>query len=158
MRINKFLFISIVLLFGATHVIAQKTPATAKTQKFKAPKLYTHLGNAIDSIVTLTEAEAENIIALPLKVVDDKKNVYSVTSYQFLYNRRVVTEDEMSGKVTPTSSIASSRFTSTPLPQLWVNQVREQLKSGEYLYFFDVIAKDAQGRVMYASTLKIMVK
>jgi len=157
MRIIKLLFISIGLLFGA-NVHAQKTPATVKTQKFKAPKLFTHLGNVTDSVVTITEAEAENIIALPLKIVDDKKNEYTVSSYQFLYNRRVVTEDEQSGKVTPTSSIASSRFTSSPLPQLWVNQVREQLKSGEYLYFFDVIAKDSQGRVMYASTLKIMVK
>ena len=129
----------------------------AVSQKFKAPKLYTSLGSFKDSSFVSVE-QGEVIIAMPLKIVDDKKNEYSISSYQFLYRRRVVTEDEKTGKVSPASSISSNRFKTTPLPELWVNTIREELKPGEELYFFDVIAKDAQGRVMYASNLKIMVK
>ena len=39
-----------------------------------------------------------------------------------------------------------------------LNKIKEQLKSGEELYFFDVIAKDTLGRVMYASSLKILIQ
>ena len=156
----KLIFFTILGFFFIQTGNAQK-PATQKpattSQKFKAPKLYTSLGSFKDSSFVSVE-QAEAIIAMPLKIVDDKKNEYSVSSYQFLYRRRVVTEDEQTGKVSPASSISSDRFKTTPLPELWVNTIREELKPGEELYFFDVIAKDAQGRVMFASSLKIMIQ
>jgi len=135
---------------------AGKKPATA-TQKFKPPKLYTTLGSFKDSTGVPLE-QALNIIAMPLKIVDDKNTEYRVSSYQFLYKRRVVTEDEQTGKVSPASSILSNRFTSTPLPEIWVNNIGQELKAGEELFFFDVIARDAQGRVINASSLKIIVQ
>ena len=134
-----------------------KKPATASTTKFKQPKLYATLGSYKDSTGVPVD-QVLNIIGLPLKVVDNKKVEYTVTSYQFLYKRRVVTEDEKTGQASPASSISSSRFSTTPLPELWVNTIGQELKAGEELYFFDVIAKDAQGRVMVASSLKIMVQ
>src|SRR5205085_10333075 len=121
---------------------------------FKAPKLFTILSTYKDSALVTVE-EAEQIIAMPLRIVDDKKNVYRLSSYQFLYRKKGVTEDEQTGKVTPTTSISSALFKSSPLSDLWINLIREELKAGEELYFFDVIAKDAQGRVMYAPDLKI---
>ncbi len=139
---------------------AQKKPAkrpVTTVQKFKAPKLYTFLSSYKDS-VSVPLAIAESIIAAKLQVFDDKKNEYTVTSYQFLYRKKTVTEDEQTGKVSPATSIVADRFTTTPLPGLWINKIREELKTGEELYFFDVIAKDTQGRVMYASSLKIMVQ
>ena len=72
--------------------------------------------------------------------------------------KKTVTEDEQTGKVSPATSMVADRFTATPLPGLWINKIREELKAGEELYFFDVIAKDAKGRVMYASSLKIMIQ
>ena len=139
---------------------AQRTPAkkpVSTVQKFKAPKLYTFLSSYKDS-VTIPLPIAESIIAAKLQVFDDKKNEYAITSYQFLYRKRTITEDEQTGKTSPASSIVSDRFTTTPLAALWVNKIREELKTGEELYFFDVIAKDTQGRVMYASSLKIIVQ
>jgi hypothetical protein len=44
------------------------------------------------------------------------------------------------------------------MPAIWVTQIKEQVNKGEELYFFDVIAKDAQGRVMYAPNLKIITQ
>lgn len=135
--------------------VVKKQPTPAKI--FKAPKLHSYLGIYKDS-VSISADLAENNIAAPLKIYDDNKVEYQISSYQFLYKKITVTENEENGKISASSSIASARFVVTPLPDLWVNQIREQVKSGEELYFFDIIAKDAHGRVMYASDLKIKVQ
>ena len=142
-----------LLLAGGIELQAQTKPVA----KYKVPKLFTQIGGLRDS-VSIPVSEAENIIGQPLKIFDDKKGVYTISSYQFLYRKRGVTENEETGKVTPITSIVSSLFKITPLPDTWLTQVREQVKPGEELFFFDVIAKDALGRVMYAPNLKIMVK
>jgi hypothetical protein len=41
---------------------------------------------------------------------------------------------------------------------MWLSMVRENLRPGEEIIFFDIIVKDAQGRFMYAPNLKLMVK
>ena len=148
------IFFVLMLLAAGINLKAQTKPAFTK---YKVPPLYTQLGGLRDSI-SIPVNEAENIIGQALKVFDNKKGLYTISSYQFLYRKKGVTENEETGKVSPITSIVSSRFKITPLPATWVTQVREQLKSGEELFFFDVIAKDAQGRVMYAPNLKIMVK
>lgn len=89
MKIFQFAFL--FLLFGSSvlSVTAQKKapPKTVKyAVKFKAPKLITLLGNFKDS-VSINAGDAENIIGLPLRIVDDKKNVYTISSYQFLYKK-----------------------------------------------------------------------
>ncbi|CAN5854253.1 hypothetical protein BH11BAC4_BH11BAC4_17220 [soil metagenome] len=162
MRISfKTLFFTIVCCFFVSAGQAQKPvakkPVITPVKKYRQPKLYTTLGSYKDSSNVPVD-QVLNIINLPLKIVDDKKIEYTITSYQFLYKRRVVTEDEQSGKVSPASSISSGRFTTSPLPELWINTIGQNLIAGEELYFFDVIAKDVQGRVMVASSLKIMVQ
>jgi hypothetical protein len=152
MKFFKLLLLAFVLL-SSQHLLAQTKPAPVK---FKPPKLFTQMGGFRDS-VTLSVAEAENIINQPLKIFDDKKGLYTISSYQFLYRRKVVTEDETTGKAIPTSSMVASTFKVTPMPEIWVNSVKEQVRPGEELYFFDIIAKDAQGRVMYAPDFKIKV-
>jgi len=161
MRIISRLFLLIVASSFVTVASAQRKPVNkpvvTSTQKFKPPKLYTFLTSYKDS-VSIPVAIAESIIAGKLKIYDDKKTEYTVSSYQFLYKKKTVTEDELTGKVSAASSMVSERFTVSPLPGLWIDKIREQLKAGEELYFFDVIAKDAQGRVMYASSLKIITQ
>ena len=78
----------------------------AQTKKQPRPVLTTLVSQYKDS-VKLNAEEAERVIAQPLRVIDDKKTVYTIASYQFLYRRNVVTEDEQTGKITPTTSIAS---------------------------------------------------
>lgn len=157
LKLSLFFVINLVLLSTVTAQKPTNKKPAATVQKTKPPKLTTVLATYKDSVVIPLEA-AVNAIATPLKIYDDKKTEYTVSSYQFLYRKRTVTEDEISGKVSPASSVVSNFFKVTPLPQLWLDQVRDQLKSGEELYFFDVIAKDAQGRVMYASNLKIITQ
>lgn len=144
----------------ATTLAQKPKPASAKpvpVQKFKPPKLTCSLGTRSDSAIVPVE-EALQMILLPLNITDDKKNPYTISSYQVMYKRRAVTEDEQTGKVTPTTSTVASLFRETPLPELWKRSISEQLKSGEEIFFFDIIAKDAQGRLMFAPDLKIKIK
>jgi hypothetical protein len=106
---------------------------------------------------SISVEEALRIIDLPLTIHDDKNTAYTISSYQFLYRKKGVTEDE-AGNLSPTSTISSDRFKVSPLPPLWINIIKEQVKSGEEFYFFDVIAKDSHGKVMYASNLKLMIR
>ncbi len=160
MNLSKITFLLALALCSTTLLLAQKKPVKKAeiipVQKFKAPKLYCTLDTYRDS-VTISAEEAARIVGLPLKIYDDKKKEYNISSYQFLYRKKGVTEDEQ-GKVTPTTSISSDRFKVTPLPEIWVNLIRGQVKAGEEFFFFDVIAKDAQGRVMYAPNLKLLIR
>ena len=162
MHIPKVFLLLMISLFTIQLVHAQqKKPAkkneVTPVQKFKAPKLHTALDSYNDS-TTISPDEAARIIGLPLKIYDDKKVEYSISSYQFMYKKAGVTEDEQTGKLSPTTTMSSERFKVSPLPELWINIIREQVKAGEEFYFFDVIAKDAHGRVMYAPTLKITIR
>jgi len=147
------------VLFNCTAAMSQKpaTTVTKPAQKFKPPKLTTLLGIRSDS-VTVYKEEAVQLVALPLKINDDKKNVYTISSYRFMYKRRAVTEDEETGKVTPIMSNVTDLFRETPLPKLWVKIITEQLRAGEELYYYDIVAKDAQGRLMFAPVLSIKIK
>lgn len=148
---KQFNLILFLLLFVAG---SQVNAQTRSTGKYKPPTLFTQLGIFRDS-VKLNINDAVSVINQPLKIFDDKKLAYTVSSYQLMYKRKTVTEDEETGKVTPATSMVASQFTSTPLSEIWVNSVRAQMQPGEELLFFDVIAKDAQGRVMYAPNFKI---
>ena len=161
--IVKLLF-TVVFSFTVSAALAQKPkpkPATTTKpvgfQKFTPPKLISMLGIRSDSAMVFRE-EALQLISLPLKVTDDKKNIYSITSYQVMYKRKAVTEDERTGKVSPVTSTASDIFRTTPLPPIWIKILTEQMRAGEELYFFDIVAKDTQGRMMFAPELRIKIK
>jgi hypothetical protein len=152
------------LVMAANFAMSQKPkPATAKpkvttVQKFKPPTLKSALGNRADSVVKVSVDEAIQLVALPLTITDDKKSVYTITSYQCMYKRKGVTEDEVSGKVSPTTNIVADLFRTTPLPEIWKKIIAEQVKAGEEIFFFDIVVKDAKGRLMFAPNLKLIVE
>ncbi len=153
-----FAFIICCSVFTTATFAQKTTPAKTTFVKFKPPVLSTSLGVLKDSV--LAEVAQANAILANKLVVNDaaKKGIYTVQSYQFLYKKRTVKEDEQ-GNVSPTTSISSQAFyDSKPLPEIWVRTIREDLKPGEELYFFDIIVKDNLGRIMYAPNLKIMTK
>jgi hypothetical protein len=148
--------INFILFLLALTIGSQATAQSKPAGKYKPPPLFTQLGIFRDS-VKLNTTDVIAVINQPLKIFDDKKVPYAVSSYQLIYKKKAVTENEETGKVTPITSIVASQFTKTPLPEIWINQVRAQVQPGEELLFFDVIAKDAQGRVMYAPNFKIVI-
>ena len=160
MQISRALFILVMAIMTGLSVSAQNQSAKKTVNsypKFKPPVLITVLGTHKSS-TTIGVQEAEALIGMPLKITDSKNNQYTVSSYQFLYRKKGVTEDEATGKLSPATTISSSLFKQTPLPKIWVEKIREEVKQGEELYFFDVIARDNNGRVLYAPELKLTVQ
>lgn len=155
MRLLLIALLSLPVLPAFSQRNNAKPPATVP-QKAK-PKLKTSWGAYSDS-ATITVDEARNLASALIKVTDDKKVNYTVTTYQLAYRRFAVTEDETTGKVTPTSSLVAKQFAATPLSEVWIRQLNEQLRPGEELYLFDIVVKDAQGKLYFAPELKIKTK
>lgn len=151
-----------VALFSTSVAMAQpvkpvKPIKPATVQKFKPPKVKTAWGRCVDSI-GITKEEAAQLLSIPLRITDAQNKAYTIASYQVAYTRVTVTEDEATGKVLPSTEMVSDRFTVTPLPELWQNNIKTRLKKGEKFYFFDVIVKDAQGRLFFAPDLKVQIQ
>jgi hypothetical protein len=157
MRYIKLFTILFLLATTLTNYAQRPKPTSNLYAKFKAPKLTATLGGYKDSSF-VTAQIADAIVGAKLNVVDAKNMPYTISSYQFLYRKIVVSEDEATGKAYNTTSVKSSLFKTSPLPAIWLNMVRENLRPGEEIIFFDIIVKDAQGRFMYAPNLKLMVK
>ncbi len=157
MRYIKSFTIVFLLCVSLTNYAQKPKPASNLYAKFKSPKLIASLGGYKDSSF-VPAITADAIMGAKLNVVDAKNVAYTVSSYQFLYRKIVVSEDEATGKAYNTTSVKSSLFKVSPLPAMWLSMVRENLRSGEEIIFFDIIVKDAQGRFMYAPNLKLTVK
>lgn len=127
------------------------------TEKYKPPKLFTALGNAKDSSI-LSVKDLTALVPLELSIKDEAGNKYGISSYQFVYKRVAVTEDEKTGKAMPTTTMVSSLFRHTPLPKIWITQITQELKPGEELFFFDIFVTDNKGRILAAPDMRILAK
>jgi len=95
---------------------------------------------------------------LPLKITDGNKILYTIDSYQFLYKRKSVIQDEQTGQKQNTFTKVSDRFRSTPLPKVWIDNLKGGFQKDEELYFFDIVVKDKTGRLFSAPELKITIQ
>ncbi len=134
-----------------------KNGAIAPVTKFKPPVVKTFLGKN-EKETTVTVDEANQLVNLPLKISDDKNNVYTIISYQFLYRKKSVIENEENGKRENVFTITADRFKSTPLPKVWQDNISGGLQKDEELYFFDIVVNDKLNRKFFAPNLKIIVK
>lgn len=142
------------LVLSAQKPARNTIPAGASAKK---PNVHSSLGTATGSPAFSVEA-ARQLVALPLKITDDKNVAYVISSYQFAYKRIGITEDEETGKTSAQTDIAADRFTVTPLPPVWQKNIVDGLHKGEELYFFDIIVFDKQGRRFFAPELKISIQ
>lgn len=134
-----------------------KQSAITPVAKFKPPAVKTFLGrNANDATVTVDEAN--QLINLPLKITDDKNNVYSISSYQFMYKKKSVIENEETGKKEIVFTTVADRFNTTPLPKVWRDNIGGGFQKDEELLFFDIIVNDKLNRKFYAPNLKIRIQ
>jgi hypothetical protein len=147
-------FLWLVML--SSFSIAQ-TPAKP-VAKYKPPVVKTYLGNDTGIGTKISVAEGKQIIALPLKIIDAKNNIYPITSYQFSYKRIGIVEDDSTGVTTPQSDMVAARFRDTPLSTVWITTIQDELHSGEELYFFDIVAKDKDGKIFFAPELKLVIE
>lgn len=145
------------LLFVTSAIIAQDKTVITNEPKFKPPVVKTYLGINQNG-AAVTKEEADQLIGLPLKIVDDKDNRYLIDSYQFLYRRKSMVQNDETGRKEATFTIVADRFFSTPLPKVWIDNTKDQFQKDEQLYFFDIVVKDKQGRKFFAPELKITIQ
>ena len=107
---------------------------------------------------TVTVDEANQLVNLPLKITDDKNNVYTISSYQFMYKKKSVIENEETGKKEIVFGTTADLFKSTQLPKVWQDNINGGIQKGEELFFFDVIVNDKLNRKFFAPNIKIIVK
>lgn len=158
MKIINFL----IFLIAISSVNGQAQKSTSKTavKPMNAPvpfKLKTRLG-IYDNGSIVNVNEGRQLLGFPVKVFDGKNIPCSIISYNFMYHRKGLIEDEKSQKKQSVFTSVGDRFTSTPLPALWKDNIMETLQKGEELYFFDIIIKDRSGRRTFAPELKISIQ
>ncbi|HEY8658257.1 MAG TPA: hypothetical protein VIL78_04425 [Hanamia sp.] len=157
MKSLKYLLFLFIFSTSVLFSFAQEKPIITKVAKFKPPIVKTFLGNNQNGD-SVELAKASRLIALPLQIKDNKNNEYAIDSYQFLYRQKGYLQDEETGKVKVVFTIKSDRFFNTPLPESWVNSLKNVFQKDEQLYFFDIVVKDKEGRRFFAPELKITIK
>ena len=145
------------LVFSVSAVFAQDKEIITKEPKFKPPVVETYLG-VNQNGASVTKEEASQLIGLPLKIVDDKNNAYPISTYRFLYKEKGYIVDDETGKNEVTFTNVADRFDKTPLPKVWIDNIKGRLQKDEQLYFFDIVVKDKEGREFFAPELKITIK
>jgi hypothetical protein len=159
MTIRKLAYPLLMACLGSINLPAQVAPprvTITKIAKFKPPVVKTYLGRN-SNIADVTLEEANELINLPLKITDDKNNLYTISSYQFLYKRKGVVENEQTGKKEVMFTNVADLFKTTPLPQVWRSNIGGGLQKDEELYFFDIMVKDKLNRIFYAPDIKIRI-
>ncbi len=153
--ITAFVFTNITFAQPAKKTIkpAVFTPVT----KFKPPVVKTFLGRNTNE-ANVTSEEANQLVTLPLKITDDKNTIYSISSYQFMYRKKSVIENEQTGKKEIAFSSVADIFKATPLPKVWKDNISGGIQKGEELFFFDIVVTDKLNRKFFAPNIKIIVK
>lgn len=154
---NKSILLILLLVSVGFTSVAQNKPAINKIAKFKPPLVKSYLGDNTNG-ATVTKEDASHLITLPLKITDQKNNTYSVDSYQFLYKKKSVIENEETGRKQKTFTTVADRFRSSPLPDVWINNLKDTFQPEEELYFFDIVVKDKLNRKFFAPDLKIIIQ
>jgi hypothetical protein len=150
-------FLFIILIAGISLLSFAQTPTITKVEKFKPPVVKSYLGINTNGAM-VTKDEASQLISLPLKVTDDKKNAYVIASYGFLYKRKSVVQDEETGKKETTFTTVADKFTKSPLPAIWVTNIKDGFQKDEELFFFDIVVEDNKNREFFAPDLKIIIQ
>lgn len=159
MFIKKIFFLLLMSYVIHHSLLAQSSvkPGTiTKIAKFKPPTVQTFLGRNING-ASVTVEEANQLINLPLKITDDINNIYTITSYQFMYKKKSVVENEQTGKKEIVFTTVADLFKTTPLPEVWKANIGGRLQKGEELYYFDIVVKDKLNRIFFAPELKIKI-
>ncbi len=157
MKLSLKLFLFIVAFVAARLVSFAQHPVITKIPKFKPPTVKSYLGINTNG-ANVTKEEASQLITLPLKIMDEKKNIYAIDSYHFLYRKKGMIQDEETGKKSVTFTNLSDMFKTTPLPKVWVDNLKSGFQKDEELYFFDIIVKDTKDRKFFAPDLKITIQ
>ncbi|MEP6616077.1 MAG: hypothetical protein ABJA57_05830 [Ginsengibacter sp.] len=159
----KFITLFLASLMITSSVISQvkyppiKPGSITRVTKFKPPVVKTFLGRNTNN-AEVTSQEADQLLSLPLKIADAKNITYTITSYQFMYKKKSVIENEETGRKETVFTTVADLFKTTPLPVIWVSNIAGGFQKDEELFFFDVIVTDKLKRKFFAPDLKLRIK
>ena len=145
-RLCKVSVLFFSLMVGSGFVMAQ--------QKSAVPKRMTFLGGHRNDTVNVRTAKL--LLSMPLQITDAQKGTYSIESYRFGYRRKGFAIED--GKAKPNTTLQSALFSQSPLPDIWIRNVGENLRSGDELLFFDILVRDKNGQRYLAPDIKISVQ
>jgi hypothetical protein len=155
-KLLKHIFI-FSLFFGFHLICFSQKPVITKIKKFKPPVVKTYLGIRSNGDTVIID-EASQLIGLPLKIMDANKNIYKIDSYHFLYKKKGEIQDEETGRKKVTYTTVSDMFRTTPLPKVWIDNLKGGFQRNEEIYFFDILVKDDENRIFFAPDLKIFIQ
>lgn len=153
-RKYRFLFAVLVTVLAC---LGSASAQVTRTKPFRPPVLHTSLHTYRDS-GQVPYADMKRLAGMPLVVTDSANKKYRITSFQVMYRRLGVTEVEKTGKIMPSYTFSSARFSGNQLSDLWQKIIREECKPTEHIRFFDVIVKDESGRIMFANDLFLKLR
>lgn len=147
-----------VQVFICTSQTTKQKPTITQIPKFKPPVVKTFLGRNQDGAI-VTVDEAKQLVSLPLKITDAKNVAYPISSYQFMYRKKSVIENEETGKKEIAYTIVADAFKTSPLPQIWVTNIADNgMQKDEEIYFFDIIVTDKLNRKFFAPNIRIRLQ
>ncbi len=153
-----FIFIILLTLFAFGDKAVAQIGGNKPNQKQAKFITKTYIGKFTGNPIKLSVEEAKAALNAHLQIIDNTNTPQLLSSYQLAYNRIGVTEDEVTGKLSPTTDLVSDRFYKTPLPNTWRGIISETIKKGEEILFFDVIGIDKFGKKFLAPDIKIIVE
>ena len=116
-----FVYVSIIIALSACKHRNTGKPVHYTVTKFKPPVVKTFLGRN-ENGATVTVDEANQLINLPLKIIDDKNNTYTIHLTSSCIRKRSVIENEQTGKKEIAFTTVADLFKATPLPKVWQKQ------------------------------------
>lgn len=154
-----FNFIFLILFWGyAIPSGGQNIPSKdqSQTEKRLQPVFQSSLGNVISN--TLPVSMMKKLLDSALHARDKKGKTYAVTAFDFGYQQQESVINNTTGQSKTTHVYLYWHFQSNRLDSIWRKKVKDELKSGDQLFFDHIIAKDKDGTKYLAAPLHFMVK
>ncbi|WP_326994070.1 hypothetical protein [Chitinophaga sp. 212800010-3] len=162
---QKHLLLSLLLATAVMPVLAQtgKKPATPKghpaaaaVANQKPKKLRSTWGIFLSD--TLSKTEVIKLLDSALVVRDEKNVRYPVISFALTYEKHEPYLNDTTGQVAVYKDYTGENFKSATLSPLWSNGLKDQLKSGDILYFDEIIVRYTGDKLYKAPPIQITVK
>lgn len=150
-RFRKYMIPTLLLLAVATIVVAQQSKVVYSGQSY--------MGDKKTQSGTISKAQFDSLIALPLYSVDTGGNTYQCSDFTFTYAERALYQDSL-GHPLVTTDYFSTNSAAGRLDSFWLNHIREKSKAGDTAYFDNIAVIDsvsAKKAFFYTEPIKLVI-
>ena len=162
---HKKLLLSILLVCAVSALFAQsvkkpvKAPAPT-TNSAAASKHPTKLKSSWSIFLsdTLPKSEVIKLLDSALIVRDEKNIKYPVISFAFTYEKHEPYLNDTTGQVGIYKDYTGDNFKSANLSSIWAGGLKNNIESGDVLYFDEIIIQYSADKLYKAPALRFSVK